>query len=147
MRAVMNEALRIHSTSSLGLPRLIPFDHPKNGLEVLGVHYPPGTVLSVPTYTLHRLPEIWGSDSEIFRPERWLTEDKDDLAKMRSAFNPFSTGPRACVGRNVAEMELALIVAVTFRAFEWELYQDDLPTREGFLRKPLGLNVGVKRRM
>lgn len=67
-------------------------------------------------------------------------------ARQKSAFIPFSYGPRACVGRNVAEMELALIVATVFRNYEFELHQDYLDTREGFLRKPLGLQVGMRRR-
>lgn len=43
-------------------------------------------------------------------------------------------------------MELALIVATVFRNYEFELYQDYLDTREGFLRKPLGLQVGMRKR-
>jgi benzoate 4-monooxygenase len=65
---------------------------------------------------------------------------------QKNAFIPFSYGPRACVGRNVAEMEMALIAATVFRNFEFDLRQDKLETREGFLRKPLGLQVGMKRR-
>lgn len=66
--------------------------------------------------------------------------------RQKSAFIPFSYGPRACVGRNVAEMELALIVSTVFRNYEFELHQRHLDTREGFLRKPLGLEVGMRRR-
>lgn len=43
-------------------------------------------------------------------------------------------------------MELALIVATVFRRYEFELRQDTLETREGFLRKPLGLKVGMRKR-
>jgi len=81
-----------------------------------------------------------------------LTTETQTLTKrnlvhrQKAAFIPFSYGPRACVGRNVAEMELALIVATVFRRYEFELYQDHLETREGFLRKPLGLQVGMRRR-
>ena len=66
---------------------------------------------------------------------------------MKNAFIPFSYGPRACVGRNVAEMELVLIVSTVFRKFEMELRQGELETREGFLRKPLACMVGVRRRV
>ncbi|EME50316.1 hypothetical protein DOTSEDRAFT_68993 [Dothistroma septosporum NZE10] len=136
---VIQETLRIHSTSSKGLPRMVP---PGPGVTVAGRHFPQGVVLSVPAYVMHHSTEIWGPDAEEFRPERWekLTE------KQKLAFIPFSYGPRACVGRNVAEMELALIVSTVFRRYEFELYQDELETREGFLRKPLGLNVGMRRR-
>jgi benzoate 4-monooxygenase len=98
----------------------------------------------VPTYTIHHSQEIWGPDADEFRPERWFQETLTERQKM--AFNPFSYGPRACVGRNVAEMELALIVATVFRNFEFELRQGEFLTREGFLRKPLGLEVGMRRR-
>ncbi len=47
-------------------------------------------------YTIHRIKEVWGQDSEEFRPERWFEQDKEAMAK---AFVPFSFGPRSCVGR------------------------------------------------
>ncbi|KAH6638279.1 benzoate para-hydroxylase [Boeremia exigua] len=136
---VIKETMRIHSTSSLGLPRVIP---PGPGLTINGRHFPQGTVLSVPAYTIHHSKEIWGPDADTFRPERWekVTE------KQKAAFIPFSYGPRACVGRNVAEMELALIVCTVFKRYEFELRQGEMETREGFLRKPLGLEVGMRRR-
>lgn len=50
------------------------------------------------------------------------------------------------MGRNVAEMELALIVATVFRRYGFVLREEELDTREGFLRKPVGCRVGVRRR-
>ena len=139
MQGVISETMRIHSTSSLGLPRVVPGGP---GVEILGHHFPAGSVLSVPAYTIHHSKEIWGADADEFRPERWETITE----RQKNAFIPFSYGPRSCVGRNVAEMELALIVGTVFRRYEFELYQDVLETREGFLRKPLECIVGVKTR-
>lgn len=135
---VIQETLRIHSTSSQGLPRVVP----PQGVVVSGRHFEAGTILSVPAYVMHHSKDIWGADADEFRPERWekVTE------RQKTAFIPFSYGPRACVGRNVAEMELALIVATIFRRYEFELLQDRLETREGFLRKPVELFVGMRRR-
>jgi len=135
---VIKETMRIHSTSSLGLPRIVM----GQGITLQNHFFPPGTVLSVPAYTIHHSKEIWGADADEFNPERWekITE------RQKEAFIPFSYGPRACVGRNVAEMEMALIVSTVFRNYEFELYQDMLETREGFLRKPLELQVGVRKR-
>lgn len=87
LQAVIDEALRIHSTSGVGLPRLVP----EGGLTVCGQYFQEGTVLSVPTYTIHRDKEIWGEDCEAFRPERWFEQDKNGIQKT---FNPFSFGPR-----------------------------------------------------
>lgn len=43
-------------------------------------------------------------------------------------------------------MELALIVSTVVANYDFELRQDVLETREGFLRKPLGCIIGMKRR-
>ncbi|KAL4900767.1 hypothetical protein BDW74DRAFT_170549 [Aspergillus multicolor] len=140
---VIWETMRIHSTSAMGLPREIPEGNPP--VEISGHIFKPGDVLSVPTYTIHHSKEIWGPDADDFVPERW--DPARLTARQKAAFIPFSTGPRACVGRNVAEMELLVICSTVFRMFDWELQQKGpMETREGFLRKPLGLEVGVKRR-
>jgi benzoate 4-monooxygenase len=139
--AVIKETMRIHSTSSLGLPRVVP-PGPGITLPNSDIHFPQGVVLSVPAYTIHHSKSIWGPDASSFRPERWETVTE----QQKAAFIPFSYGPRACVGRNVAEMELTLIVATIFRRYEFELRQGEMQTREGFLRKPLGLDVGMRRR-
>lgn len=85
--ACINEGLRLHSTSAIGLPRVVP----EGGLTVRGQFFPAGTVLSVPSFTIHRDPSVWGEDVEEFRPERWFERDQ---AAMNRAFNPFSVGPR-----------------------------------------------------
>ncbi|KAG9049268.1 hypothetical protein FS837_010804 [Tulasnella sp. UAMH 9824] len=141
LEACINEALRLHSTSSLGLARSVP----AGGLTVCGRFFPEGAILSVPSYTLHRREDVWGDDAEEYRPERWLEIDQNTLQK---AFNPFSFGPRACVGRNLASMELLVIIASFVRKYDviLEYPQDQLETREGFLRKPLGCVVGLKQR-
>jgi benzoate 4-monooxygenase len=96
LEACINEAARIHSTTGIGLPRLVP----QEGLSAGGKTWVEGTVLSVPTYTIHRDVESWGQDVEVFRPERWagrVTSRIDiNLSSKEStkAFNPFSFGPR-----------------------------------------------------
>jgi benzoate 4-monooxygenase len=140
LEAVINETLRHHSTSGIGLPREIPAD--SQGIHLNGYYFPPGTVLSVPTYTIHHSKEIWGADAYEFRPERW----ESITPRQKNAFIPFSHGPRACVGRNVAEMEMKMIVATWARRYDVKLRQDVMETREGFLRKPLELEIGLKKR-
>ncbi|KAJ5513066.1 hypothetical protein N7463_002618 [Penicillium fimorum] len=141
LKACMNEGMRIHSTSALGLPRVVPLNGP--AVDICGHKFEPGTVLSVPNYTIHRLESIWGADGDQYRPERWesLTVDQ------KKAFVPFGHGPRSCVGRNVAEMELMLALASLVRRYEFELYQDKFDTWEGFLRKGFRCEVGICRRM
>ncbi|KAA8648311.1 hypothetical protein EYZ11_001969 [Aspergillus tanneri] len=140
---VIWETMRIHNTSAMGLPREIPPGSPP--IEISGHIFYPGDVVAVPSYTIHRCQEIWGPDAEEFVPERW--DPARLTARAKAAFIPFSTGPRACVGRNVAEMELLVICSTVFRLFDFELQQKGpMETREGFLRKPVRLQVGLKRR-
>ncbi|KAI0997613.1 hypothetical protein K3495_g10575 [Podosphaera aphanis] len=137
---IINEALRIHPTISIGLAREVP---PGPGIHILGRHFPAGTELSVPTYTIHHSAEIWGADAEEFIPERWecLTD------RQKVAFIPFSHGPRSCLGRNQAIMELALIIATTVRRWDFELYTKNLEFTEGFTNKPIECLIGVKKRV
>lgn len=137
----ITEALRIHSTSSLGLPRVIPAGP---NVDIHGHSFPPGTVLSVPSYTIHHSTEIWGPDALQYNPDRWNADRLTE--RQKNSFIPFSYGPRACVGRNVAEMELALIISTVARNYEFDNRQPELLTREGFLRKPLACKMGMRRR-
>ncbi|KAF9649772.1 cytochrome P450 monooxygenase pc-bph [Thelephora ganbajun] len=141
LEASINEALRLHSPSAIGLPRIVP----EGGLHVSGKFFPEGTVLSVPSYTIHRDPETWGNDVEAYRPERWFEQDQVGIQKT---FNPFSYGPRACVGKNLANLELQIFIATIFRRYTFVLENPGkhFDTLEGFLRKPVSCRVGMKRR-
>jgi benzoate 4-monooxygenase len=94
LNRTISETLRIHSTSSLGLPRQVP---PGASINVLGRIFPPGSVLSVPAYTIHHDTAIWGPDALEFNPDRW--ESRNLTERQKNSFIPFSHGPRACVGR------------------------------------------------
>jgi benzoate 4-monooxygenase len=109
---------------------------------VCGQFFPEGTVLSVPSFTIHRDAGVWGEDVEAFRPERWFEGDKEMINKT---FNPFSYGPRsvkasflfflanfcnrACVGRNLAFLELQIIVGSIMKRFHFVLEDPDAPVR------------------
>ncbi|KAF8319191.1 cytochrome P450 monooxygenase pc-bph [Cantharellus anzutake] len=141
LQACIQEGLRMHSTSGIGLPRIVP----AGGLTVMGRFYKEGSILSVPSYSIHRDRDVWGEDVDEYRPERWFEGDEE---KMQKTFNPFSWGPRACVGKNLAMMELLMIIASVFRRYEFVPVEEDqkMETLEGFLRKPLECVLGVKRR-
>ncbi len=60
-------------------------------MTVHGSFFPEGAILSVPSYTIHRDPEVWGDDIEEYRPDRWFERDN---VLIQKTFNPFSLGPR-----------------------------------------------------
>ena len=62
---------------------------------------PKGTTVAWSAYAMHRRPDFYGIDAEIFRPERW-DEDlpvRRDKTNAKWGFLPFSGGPRSCLGR------------------------------------------------
>lgn len=140
LHACINETLRIHSTSSIGLPRFL-----SESIHFKGHLLKSGLVCSVPSFDIHRNPEVW-DNCELFQPERWL---QPDVQKYDRAFMPFSVGPRSCIGRNLAMMELSMIISTIFKRYVVELTdpnQVELETREGFLRKPLNCWIKIKLR-
>ncbi|EME43063.1 hypothetical protein DOTSEDRAFT_72449 [Dothistroma septosporum NZE10] len=141
LRRCVDEAMRLHSTSAIGLPRIVTS---ASGVRYQDDVFPCGTVLSVPSYTIHRDAEVWGTDVEEFCPDRWLPENL--TARQKICFNPFSFGPRACVGQNVAHMELALIVGTAFHRYDFELCQQELESHEGFSKKPDECWLGIRKR-
>lgn len=60
-------------------------------------------------YTTQRDPEVF-SNPEIFAPERWLGPEMTS-PEAKALYMPFSSGVRACLGKNLAMMELKLITA------------------------------------
>lgn len=140
LKRCIDDGMRLHSTSALGLHRIVTSPA---GISFDEAHFPYGTVLSVPSYTIHHMADIWGPDVEEFKPDRWLNPSK----MQKAAFNPFSYGPRACVGQNVAVMELQIIIGTVFRRYEFELYQEMLESHEGFSKKPKECWVGIRRRV
>jgi cytochrome P450 len=61
----------------------------------------------------------WGLDSRLYRPSRWITTDKSGnqeiITPARGTFLPWSSGPRVCPGRKMAEVEFVSILATLFR--------------------------------
>lgn len=120
--AVVNETLRLHPAAPASLQRSTP----AGGREIDGYFIPEGvsavdsssahdrwlillqTVVSMQCYTTQRNPDVF-PDPETWKPERWQSGKVTN--EMKELFMPFSKGPRACLGRNLALMELKLPTA------------------------------------
>lgn len=116
LRACVEESLRVRPPSSFGLPREVP----KGGCMIAGQWVDEGVTVSVPTYSLLRDESVFERATE-FIPERWLTEDKEKKDRMMKNHIPFSTGPRACIGRNIAYFEQLLVISTLVRAFDFSI--------------------------
>ncbi|CAE6358152.1 unnamed protein product [Rhizoctonia solani] len=141
LNACLKETMRLHSTVGVGLPRVVPAG---KTFTVAGQTFKAGSIISVPTFVTNRA-SIWGQDANEFRPERWLEDTKGTFGKY---YSPFSFGARACIGRNLAVMDMLLIAATIFHRYDLQLaHQDFKPTiRDSFIRQVYDCNVAIKRR-
>jgi len=123
LQAVMKETLR-HETAVPGrLPRRHPtaaqtYTSPSNKVYLL----PPGTTMSVSIRDVHLNGDIFPSPHE-FLPERWLTSDAQEMARMNKYMLAFGKGVRSCLGMELAKQEILLTAGNLFWKYDMELYE------------------------
>ncbi|KAF2159886.1 hypothetical protein M409DRAFT_60477 [Zasmidium cellare ATCC 36951] len=123
LQAVLKEGLRLHPAVSVPLSRTVP----SGGAVLAGQYFPAGTDVGVNPYILHRDREVYGDDAEDFRPERWLENDAETLARMERSWCPFGLGSRTCLGKNISLLEISKAVPQLVRRFDFDL-SDELRT-------------------
>ncbi len=81
------------------------------GLHVDGQYIPEGYDIGTCIYAIHHN-DAYFPDSYSFLPERWLSDRSRAKSQAdRSAFHAFSIGPRGCIGRSLALIELSITLA------------------------------------
>ncbi|KAF2759884.1 putative toxin biosynthesis cytochrome P450 monooxygenase [Pseudovirgaria hyperparasitica] len=145
MRAVLTENSRMAPSVPGQVPRIVP----AHGNIINGITIPPGTYVGVPQLPAYRSPLNF-AHPEHFIPERWLsaesplfTCDSSDPEFTASTFEndekavlqPFSVGPRNCIGRFLANSEMRLILARLLFVFDPEMPSRDLD--KGRLRETI----------
>ena len=84
---------------------------------VEGHQFYPGDVVWVSPWTLHRNPCYW-RDANSFQPQRFCEADSDN-----TAYIPFSTGPRMCLGRHFGMNEAMMTVATLASRYRFNLVE------------------------
>ncbi|KAI5867907.1 cytochrome P450 [Durotheca rogersii] len=118
MLAVLNESLRRYPPAAAELPRKAP----KGGATVIGKFVPEDTAVAVWQWPINHNPNWW-KDPMTFAPERWLDDPRYKGDRL-DAMQPFSVGPRNCIGRNLAYAEMRLILARIVFNFDMRLADD-----------------------
>ncbi|KAN0137390.1 Cytochrome P450 [Lactarius tabidus] len=89
------------------------------GAKIFGdLVIPEETQLSLHTYSIHRDPRNFHTP-EAFLPERWLGTVAPAREHNTSAFLAFSYEPTKCVGKNLALMELRMLLCWVLRRFRF----------------------------
>ena len=110
--AVINEAFRIYPPIPIGMPRVASTDQ-----WVSGHHVPAGTTVSVHMWSVTHNPANFTNPCT-FSPERWLGGNSTDNLE---ASQPFLLGTRGCMGRNLAWIELRILITKLIWLFDFEL--------------------------
>ncbi len=111
-RMVLDEALRLYPPAAI-LPRQA------NAADVLGGYaVPKNAVVLMSQYVTHRHPDFW-PEPERFCPERFNAAQI--AARHRFAYLPFGEGPRVCIGKPFALMEMPLALATIAQTYSLRL--------------------------
>ncbi|KAI0110936.1 isotrichodermin C-15 hydroxylase [Nemania sp. FL0031] len=107
LNSVLKEGMRLYPPAPDALFRTTK-DQPA---IVAGKFVPPHTSITMNLWAAGRDPINFHRPLE-FIPERWMEGALPDFQKDdKAAFKPFSTGPRDCIGKNLAWAEMRLILA------------------------------------
>ncbi|VDP08173.1 unnamed protein product [Soboliphyme baturini] len=109
---VIKETLRLYPVAAEVVGRIC-----SKTCEIKGVTIPDGVTVVVDVWSLHRDKEIWGPDADEFKPERFVNQDK----RMESAWIPFGSGPRICIGMRLAMNEMKMALVKIFQKFTFEM--------------------------
>ena len=133
--AVVKESGRVHPPFGLPLERVVP----ASGATVCGEYLPPGTVVAMSGWVVHRDVETFGQDCDQWRPERWIDCDIESRRRMDNALltvsfflltlkdgastqnlphSKFGAGHRTCLGKNISYLEIYKLVPSFLRTFE-----------------------------
>ncbi|XP_065874545.1 cytochrome P450 736A117-like [Euphorbia lathyris] len=115
IKAVIQEALRLHPPLPLLVPRVSTQD-----VKVKGFNIAAGTQVFINAYAIGRDPAIWDRAEE-FVPERFLN-NTIDFKGQNFELIPFGSGRRICPGIQFAMSTDELALAKLMYKFDWELH-------------------------
>lgn len=109
-------------------------------------HVPAGTVVYMLANAINRLPAFWGRTVDEFDPDRW---EKLPETATPNAYMTFLHGPRSCIGRKFAEIEMKVLLCSLLSLFEFSpdynvADPEELKMWRLVLRPRDGLSVRVK---
>lgn len=115
LHACILETLRLYPVVGLNPKSAADDDIFPDGTQVRK-----GNMIMYAPYAMGRLPALWGPDATEYRPERWLV---NGVVQQESPFKfvAFQAGPRICVGKDSAMLQLRIALATVFRFFTFKV--------------------------
>ncbi|KAI0433301.1 cytochrome P450 [Xylaria sp. FL1042] len=124
LEATLQEALRLFPPSPASQQRIVP----PGGATIDGYFIPGGkTVAVAPWVATHS--NLNFHEPDTFQPERWLGENEKFSKDHLNASLPFGTGPRVCLAKNLAYLEMLLVTAHLLWNFDLKLDREKYEAR------------------
>ncbi|KAF2685242.1 cytochrome P450 monooxygenase-like protein [Lentithecium fluviatile CBS 122367] len=118
MQAVIMETFRMYPP----VPTMLPRRTGDQGAMVADSFIPPNVTVGIAQYAAYRSRTNF-KDPDKFAPQRFL-DDEEYKNDNRSVVQPFSVGPRNCIGQTMAWSEIRTILARLVWNFDMELQEE-----------------------
>ena len=111
-KAVIQETLRLHP------PLWFENRNAMKDVDLGDSKIPKGSMIVLSRYALHRNLRVWEA-AEKFDPGRFYPEVPKTINgfKISGAYIPFSSGPRVCIGRHFAMLEIIVVLCTLLQKF------------------------------
>ncbi|KAK1622509.1 cytochrome P450 monooxygenase-like protein [Colletotrichum phormii] len=122
--ACIKESLRLHPPATNLFGQVAPSP---DGKVVDGTWIPAGAEITSNAYVVQRDPHLYAPDPEAYRPERWLEDEgnlKEHISEMDASAFVFGVGPRVCLGKDVAVMEMYKLLPEVVRQFDFHIKEE-----------------------
>ncbi|KAL8033196.1 hypothetical protein ABFX02_13G146500 [Erythranthe guttata] len=108
----------------------------------------PNTKVIVSFYSVGRTESVWGKDCLEFKPERWISASGGTKREPSYKFPAFNVGPRTCVGKEMAFVQMKMVAATIIYRYKIELVKGHVvaPRDSIILQARNGLMVKLSKR-
>ncbi|KMZ74787.1 hypothetical protein ZOSMA_122G00550 [Zostera marina] len=144
IQACLCESLRLYPP--------VPFEHKSAVQEdtLPSSHkVKPDSKIMISVYSMARMEGVWGNDCQEYKPERWINPVTGKIRYEPSyKFMSFNSGPRTCLGKDIAFTQMKIAVANILSRFHVEAVENQvvIPKPSILLHMKNGFMVRVKKR-
>ncbi|KAJ4826553.1 hypothetical protein Tsubulata_042913 [Turnera subulata] len=118
LHAALSEALRLYPA--------VPIEHKapiKPDILPSGHQVDPKMKIIFSAFVMGRMKFIWGEDCLEFKPERFITEGGGIKQVPTYKFVAFNTGPRTCIGKDIALTQMKAMAAAVIHNYDVEVVE------------------------
>ncbi|WVY89920.1 hypothetical protein V8G54_035434 [Vigna mungo] len=118
LKAALAETLRLYPSVPQDFKQAVDDDVLPDGTVV-----PRGSTVTYSIYSAGRVETIWGEDCMDFKPERWLSVRGERFEPPKDGFKfvAFNAGPRTCLGKDLAYLQMKSVAAAVLLRYRLSL--------------------------